>query len=289
VIAEASPTLRRRKLATELRRLREDSGLNGVQVAKALRWSTSKISRLENGQVAASEKDVAKLLKHYGVDGEQGELLLSLVKPEGAKGWWDSYSDVLSETVLELIGLEAAATRIRTWHSMVIPGLLQTPEYAQQIGLLYRSLEMTPPGKIERRTRARMRRQRLLESPVAFSAVLDEAVLRRRYGDADVMRDQLRHLVKLSHLPNVSLHVLRLGQRHPTDITNFMVLSFPSVPVLGSLSGDVVYSENYPVFTLAEDDETAFRYSVVFDLLVKAALDLEASRAYIGSLAGDLS
>ena len=287
MIGEINPTLRRRKLAAELRRLREDAGLNGVQVAQLLRWSTSKISRMETGQVAPSAQDVAKLLAHYELDGERGELLLELARADGSKGWWESYGDVVSEPVLELFGLEDGATRIRAWHTFSLPGLLQTREYAMQIGM--RTIELVPPGKIERRTRARMRRQRVLtkETPLVYSAVLDEAVLRRRFGegDAKMMRDQLRHLAKLSDLPNISIQVVRLEQPHPTDITNFMVLSFPSIPVLGSISGDVVYYENFPSFTVSDDEETAFQYSLVFDLLVEAAMNEDDSRDFIAELA----
>jgi transcriptional regulator with XRE-family HTH domain len=292
VIGEINPTLRRRKLAAELRRLREDAGLNGVQVAQSLRWSTSKISRLETGQVAPSAKDVTKLLKHYDIEGERGDLLLALTRSDGGKGWWESYGDVLSEPVLELFGLEDGASRVRTWHTFALPGLLQTRDYATQIGLLYRAVELVPPSKIERRIRARMRRQRLLmkEPPLAYSAVLDEAVLRRRFGDGDgkLMRDQLHHLVKLGDLPNISIRVLRLAQPHPTDITNFILLSFPTIPMLGHISGEVVYYENFPSFTLAEDEETAFQYSLVFDLLEDAAMDEDESRDFIASLADQL-
>ncbi|WP_214327301.1 helix-turn-helix domain-containing protein [Nonomuraea sediminis] len=290
MIAEGSPTLRRRKLAAELRRLREDAGLNGVQVSKALRWSTSKISRMENGQVAPSARDVARLLKHYEIEGDLAASLLGLVQPDSAKGWWDSYADVLGETVLELIGLEAGATRIRTWHAVMIPGLLQTRAYADQIGYNYQSMEIISPRKVERRTDVRMRRQRRIagENPLVFEAVLDESVLRRRFGrsDSELMTQQLRQLVKLSELPNVSIQILKLDQSHPTDVNNFIVLSFPSVPVLGPLSSDVVYSENYPHYTLTEDPENAYQYSVVFDLLTEAALDVDASRDYMASLAG---
>ncbi|GGS77507.1 helix-turn-helix domain-containing protein [Nonomuraea spiralis] len=292
MIGEINPTLRRRKLAAELRRLREDAGLNGVQVARSLRWSTSKISRMENGQVAPSAKDVAELLRHYGIDGERGDLLLALAGNDGAKGWWESYSDVVTEPVLELFGLEDGASRVRAWHTFSLPGLLQTREYATRIGLLHRAVELVPPGKIERRIRARMRRQHLLrkEPPLRYSAVLDEAVLRRRFGDGDakLMRDQLLHLAELGDLPNITVRVLRLDRPHPTDITNFMLLSFPAMPVLGSVSGEVVYYENFPSFTLTEDEETAFQYSLVFDLLEDAAMDEEESRDFITSLADQL-
>nr|WP_236666682.1 helix-turn-helix transcriptional regulator [Nonomuraea sp. K271] len=289
VVGEINPTLRRRKLAAELRRLREEAGLHGVQVARSLRWSTSKISRLETGQVAPSAKDVARLLKHYGVDDELSGLLLELAQGEN-KGWWDAYADVFADAVVELFGLEDGASRVRAWGSFSLPGLLQTRDYAEQMGSLARIVEMAPPGKIERRTRARLRRQRVLlkDPPLDYSVVLDEAVLRRRFGSADakLMSDQMSHLMKMSDMPNVSIRVLPLEQSHPTDIANFILLSFPAMPVLGDISREAVYFENHPVFTLSEDEETVLQYSLVFDGLLSQALSEEGSRAFIASLAG---
>lgn len=288
--AEGSPTLRRRKLAAELRRLREDADLNGVQVARALKWSTSKISRMETGQVAPSTDDVEKLLKHYRVESERGGLLLSLVDTDGGKGWWDAYEDVLAEPIIELLGLEAGAAQLRTWHATLIPGLLQTREYALSLAYLYQAMEMIPPKWVERRVEAKMRRQRRLRDPepLKVTAVLEDSVLRRRFGTADdaLMRDQLRHLVKLSELPNVGIHILRIDQPHPCDINNFLILGFPTVPVLESLSPDVIYFENYPVNPPIEDEQVVYQYSLVFERLIDVALDEDASREFIASLAG---
>lgn len=287
MIAEGSPPLRRRRLAAELRRLREDADLNGVQVAKALRWSTSKISRIETGQIVPSEKDIAKLLKHYQVRSEYQDLLLELARSDGPRSWWDAYADVITDQIMELVGFESGAQRIRAWQAMLIPGLLQTYDYATAVGSLYSHLEVLPPGKIERRAKFRLRRQeRLTSGELDFAIVLDEAILLRRFTDEDVMRDQLRRLIELGDLPNVSLRVLRLAERHPTDVSNFMLLGFPEVEGLGPLYGDVVYTENYPSSDLAEDEDTAYRYAVVFQQLLDVALRPEESRALIASLAG---
>ncbi|MGP4099075.1 helix-turn-helix domain-containing protein [Nonomuraea sp. KM90] len=290
VIGEINPTLRRRKIATELRRLREEAGLNGVQVSRSLHWSTSKLSRLETGQVAPSAEDVAKLLDHYRIGPEPAALLLSLAGNHAAKGWWESYSDVLTEIGREFVGLEDGASSLRTWGSNAVPGLLQTDAYCAEMTRLTRAVEIVPPGKVERRTRTWLRRQRRLfaDPPLAYSAVIDEAVLRRRFGAADdgLMREQLRHLLKLGDRPNISIHVLLLEQSHPINFSHFVLLGFPSMPVLGPVSGDIVYSEDYPVAEVVEDEERVYRYSVIFDLLKEAALDEEASRDCIASLAG---
>lgn len=290
MIGELNPILRRRKLASELRRLREEAGLNGAQVSRSLRWSTSKLSRLETGQVAPAAKDVAKLLGHYRAGEEHSALLLSLAANDGSKGWWASYSDVLSEMVLEYIGMEDGAGSVESWNENVLPGLLQTRAYATEMARLYHSVELVTPRTVERRTRARMRRQELLrgDSATSCTAVVDEAVLRRRFGEADaaLMGDQLRHLLKLAEQPNITIHVMLLEQAHPIDLSSFVYLRFPSVPGIGPISADVVFSEDYPSMELIEEEQRVYRYSVLFDLLREAALDEQASRDCIASLAG---
>ncbi|GAA2212731.1 helix-turn-helix transcriptional regulator [Nonomuraea monospora] len=289
MIGEINPTLRRRKLASELRRLREEAGLNGVQVSQALHWSTSKLSRLETGQVAPSAKDVARLLKHYDALGEESDLLLELAGNHVPKGWWESYSDILAEVALEYIGLEDGARVISAWHNNVVPGLLQTRAYAMELARLYRAVELATPTQIERRTRVRMRRQQLLtDDRVTYTAVVEEATLRRRFGEADaaMMREQLRHLLELSDLPNITIHVMLLEQQHPIDLSSFVHLRFPSMRLLGPISGDVVYTEDYPGLELIEAEERVYRYSLLFDVLREAALDEQASRDCIASLAG---
>ncbi|TYB53744.1 helix-turn-helix domain-containing protein [Nonomuraea sp. PA05] len=289
MIGEINPTLRRRKLASELRRLREEAGLNGVQVSQALHWSTSKLSRLETGQVAPSAKDVARLLKHYDALGEEADLLLELAGNHVPKGWWESYSDLLAEVALEYIGLEDGARVISAWHNNVVPGLLQTRAYAQELARLYRAVELATPTQIERRTRVRMRRQQLLtDERVTYTAVVEEATLRRRFGEADeaMMREQLRHLLELSDLPNITIQVMLLEQQHPIDLSSFVHLRFPSMRLLGPISGDVVYTEDYPGLELIEAEERVYRYSLLFDVLREAALDEQASRDCIASLAG---
>ncbi|MFC4010994.1 helix-turn-helix domain-containing protein [Nonomuraea purpurea] len=290
MIGEVNPTLRRRKVATELRRLREEAGLNGVRVAGSLRWSTSKLSRMETGQVAPSADDVAKLLTLYHTDGERGELLLQLAENDAPKGWWEGYSDVLPEVLREYIGLEHGASSIRSWNANVLPGLLQTRAYATELAKINQRLDPAPPSRIERRAHARLLRQQVLtrEPPPSCTVVLDEAVLRRRFGDGDaaMMREQLRHLLKVGELPNISIRVLLLEHAHPLDFSGFVLLGFPSLPVLGPISADIAVSEEYQAVALVEAEERVYRYSLLFDLLCQAALDEESSRDCIASLGG---
>ncbi|MFC6083496.1 helix-turn-helix domain-containing protein [Sphaerisporangium aureirubrum] len=284
---EPSPTVCRRRLAAELRRFREDARLNGVQVAKQLKWSTSKISRLETGQILPQRGDVESLLRRYAVDGETAERLLTLTEIAQHKGWWEDYADILSETLLTFIGLEAGAAEVRSWQSTVVPGLLQTSDYARAGASILMPLEAISPGEVERRTRLRLGRQQLLtaEDPLVYDTVIDEAVLLRRYGDEGVMRDQLHHLLKLTESPTITIRVLRLKGPHPADWSSFLHMRFPAVDGLGALYEDVVYTEAYSAQVLEEREEITHRYARIFDLLAEAALGEDESRELIADLA----
>lgn len=282
-----SPTLRRRRLAAELRELRQIADVNGVQVARDLGWSTSKISRLENGQVVPSEADVRALVRRYEVDNEKAGLLLNLAHDAAGKGWWESYADILPEPLITYFGLEAGAERIRCWQATVMPGLLQTRAYAMAVSSIYQPLDALSPGEMERRTRVRMRRQRrLLEDPeVRLAVVIDEAVLLRRYGDERVMREQLHHLLEMGEQPNVTLQVLPFKGVHPADWSNFVLLGFPEVAGLGQLYRDVVYSETFDSHSLSEEETITYKYSVTFERLIGVALDPGDSRDLIARYA----
>ncbi|GII02274.1 helix-turn-helix domain-containing protein [Planobispora takensis] len=282
-----SPTLRRRRLAAELRRLREAAGLNGVQVAKELRWSTSKVSRLENGQVVPQEGDVEKLLRYFNADAETSGLLLGLTRDAHRRGWWEAYAEDLPEQVITLAGMEDEAQEIRSWYANVVPGMLQTRGYASVINGLYQSLQALPLGKIKRRTQFRLRRQERLTSGsgLTYSTILDEAVLRRRYGSEEIMKEQLRWLLEVSELPNVSIRVLPLDVTHPADGSHFLLMRFPEVPGLGTLYDELLYTEDFPISNLTEDESAVYMYSALYENLEKAALDWRRSKHLIASLA----
>jgi len=180
-----SPTVRRRRLAAELRRLRTRSGKTADEVGRALGWSKAKISRYELAQGGVRPADVDKLLKIYEVRGSQREQLLALAEEATHKGWWEVYSDVLTKEHLEFIGLEAEATSVLQWQVNIVPGLLQTKQYAWQVFAGQREVAITPPTVIERRVETRLIRQQRLtnDEPLELMAILDESVLHRRFGD----------------------------------------------------------------------------------------------------------
>jgi transcriptional regulator with XRE-family HTH domain len=162
--APASPTVRRRRLAAELREIRESKGRSGESVAAALRWSPSKISRYERARTGLRPREVARLLDYYQITGARRALLLELAEDAAQKGWWEEFADSLSEDYRQFIGLEHEANSIAIWHVDVVTGLLQTENYARHIISSYSRVEPVTPGMIGRMVRVRMQRQQVLES-----------------------------------------------------------------------------------------------------------------------------
>lgn len=234
------PTVLRRLLGAQLRRLRERQGITREEAGYAIRASGSKMSRLELGRVGFKERDVADLLTLYGVMNErERESLLELAQDANTPGWWHRYGDVLPGWFETYVGLEEAAALIRTYEVQFIPGLLQTEDYARAVISLGNSA--APPEEIEQRVSLRITRQKLLtrgDGPRLW-AVVDEAALRRPIGGREVMRGQIERLIEATKLPNVILQVLpfRVGG-HTAEAGAFTILRFPESDL-----PDVVYVE----------------------------------------------
>lgn len=273
----ASPTVRRRRLAAELRRLRERAGLTGDEVAGRLAWSPSKVSRYELARTGLKLDDVGKLLDLYGVDAGRQDELLSLARDASKKGWWEEYSDALPEDYLALIGLEAEAQRELSWHLEVVPGLLQTEAYARQINSQSQLLNTIPPSQIERSVQARLMRQQRLTSdpPLELSVVLDEGVLLRKLADKEVMREQLERLIELAQLPAVSLRVLRLSNKYPIIMNSFEVLQFGTDR--DALLPDVVWTEHMQNALYFDGEADTYPYRVLFGILFEHSLGPDES------------
>jgi len=239
-----SPTVRRRRLAAELRAIRERRGESLQTVATGLGpgWSTSKLSRYELGN-GLNPREVAALLKHYQVTGALREYLLSLAQEASRKGWWEAYSDVSSAEYREFIGLEAEASSISVWHVEVVTGLLQTERYARALLTEYRQVEPIAPAIIERRVELRMRRKDVLQQtpPLSLLVVLDESVLMRQYGGRSVMYEQLQSLAAEAGRPDITLRVLPLRALHPVSAESFVIFSFG--PKGNAILHDVVATE----------------------------------------------
>jgi len=274
-----SPTVRRRRLAAELRRLRERAGLTGDEVAEHVGWSASKVSRIETAQTAPRDSDIRKLLALYGIGGRDAEELLALAKEAAGKGWWETYSPTLPPEYSALIGMEAEAQSALSWAAQIVPGLFQTDEYALEVtnGYLER-IAPVPPRETRRRVEVRLARQQVLtrDNPLQLSAVLDESVLYRRFGDRDVMNSQLKKLLELSERDNISLRILPLEGRHPIGTGAFVLLRFGDVHHV--THQDVVYIENLTGGRYVEEEEEVYRYQRSFDRLSELALDKAESR-----------
>lgn len=280
-------TVRNRRLAAELRRLRESVDLTGDDVAERLGWSASKVSRIENARQSPRLADVRKLLDLYGVEGAHRDQLVQLARDAVRKGWWEAFSDALPEEYASYIGLEMEAEQIWQWETEVVPGLLQTQAYARAVEEWSHSTEVIPPSRVNARVEARLARQKVLDrqDPLRLSIVLDEAVLLRRYGDARVMHEQLRHLLELSDLPNIELQVLPLDGPHPIATGSFTLLQFPQIG--GIKFHDVAYIEHLNGCSYLEEETETYRHRLSFERLSAEALGPAMSAEKISRIARD--
>jgi transcriptional regulator with XRE-family HTH domain len=279
--APGSPTVRRLRLAAELRGIRERKGKSGDAVAAALRWSPSKISRYERARTGLQPREVEKLLDYYEVTGQQRSDLLKLASDAAQKGWWEESADSISVDYQQFIGLEHEATSIAVWHLNVVSGLLQTEAYARHIISSYGRIEPNAPSAIERQVKIRMQRQRVLdrEAEVQVSVVLDESVLKRRVRDASVMYEQLQRLARDAERPNLTLQVLPLDSQHPIFVESFVIFRFGSDSE--ALLHDVVSTEHLRSGVAVEDEMETYLHRLAFERLAEAALDPASSRALI--------
>jgi len=262
-----SPTLRRRELGARLRTLRLERGLTVEQVAERLLCSPSKVARMESGQRGATMRDVRDLCQLYGVtDQSQVDLLMDLVREGKQQAWWQSHE---LDYFATYVGLEQAATTLSYYQSTIIPGLLQTVEYAQAMYAASLPAEFTPE-RVDELIDVRLRRQQVLdrEPPLQLRAVLDEAVLHRVVGGPAVMSAQLRHLKEAANMSNVTLQVIPYeAGAHPAMDNMFTILEF------GAAAPSVVYVEGLMGWLYIEREHEVSRYVQVFEHLCSVALD----------------
>ncbi|MFI6843306.1 helix-turn-helix domain-containing protein [Kitasatospora sp. NPDC050467] len=281
-----SPTVLRRRLGSELRRLREQTGLQAKAVADALGFSAAKVSRIESGQTTLKETDIRALLELYGVS-DQAELrqFVSLTRRSTQRGWWHDYGDTLPDWFQTYVGMEADAARIRAYETELIPGLFQTPDYARatfRISLSGRHDDIEPI--VERRAKLRMQRQEIFTRPTPPTvwAVLNEAVLRRSVGGPDVMCEQVAHLIELAQRPTVTIQVLPFtAGAHPAMSMAFHILSFSDVP------GQIVYVEALTSSLYIEKESDIARHEFVFEQLAASAMSPEDSLSWMHKLVAE--
>ncbi|TQS30704.1 helix-turn-helix domain-containing protein [Microbispora sp. KK1-11] len=274
-----SPTVRHRRLGRELRRLREAAGLMPEAAAKQLGWSRPKVNRIENARTSPSVADVADACDLYGADSATKAGLIQLCRDASQRGWWTAYSDVFAGSY---VVLEAEATAIRTWEPALIPGLLQTEEYAR--ALIGPARPAPDDVELKRRVDARMARKitLLASSAPSLHALMDEGALRRPVASPGVMRRQLDSLIDVADRPNVTIQVVPLtAGLHVGLDGGFSVLSFdegdPDVGYTGCPGGDV--------YVEAADQVRGL--TLTFEHLAEIALPPDESAALIAAARRD--
>lgn len=275
-----SPVVRGRRLAAELRRLREGAGLTIKDVAATLECSTAKLSRIENGQVKLRIQDARELLDLYAVSGPRREQLLDLVRQARAKGWWQGYADLIPDGAETFVGLEDEAHRLEVHALGLVPGLLQTARYAWEMNTSFADL---PLHVTARYTELHLTRQLILSrpDPVLLHAVIDESALRRQVGGPQVMAEQCRHLIETAGRPNITIQVLPFavgahqGAAYSYNIAAFANAADPKVVYVGMLN-DCIYHT---------DAEHVGRYEAAFAQATATALDPAASIGFLDQVA----
>jgi len=279
-----NPTLRGRRLAMELQRRREVTGMSREEVARQLEWSTSTLFRIETGRSRPQPGNVRTLLELYGVTGAERDGLIQLTREARQPGWWHSFRDVLPNPYEVYIGLEAGAASIRNFEPVVVPGLLQTEDYAR--ATFRNGPRELDHDEVERRVEVRMARQEILsrEDRPRLWAVIDEAVIHRLVGGVSVMRGQLRYLAEAAEQGKTTIQVVpyragaHAGTTGPFVILDYAEASDPDVVYVETLAGDIYLEERSDVN----------RYTLAFDRLVAAALHPDESVQLIGRLASTL-
>ncbi len=282
VASSVNPTVRRRRLGQELRKLRELKGMTAEEVAERLLVSQSKISRLENGRRSISQRDVRDLCGVYGVEDHRiVDSLMQMAKESRQQGWWHAFGDIPYSVY---IGLETDAASLRVYEASLVPGLLQTPNYASAV--TEGSWPEATTADIERRVQVRMRRQERItdpENPLRLWAVIDESALRRIVGNREIMAEQMRQLVQFSLEPHITVQVLPYDVgAHPGMYGKFSILEFNDPQ-----DASTVYLEGITSDLYLEKPNDVQTYSVMYEHLRMQALNAEHSRQFIDRVAAE--
>lgn len=282
--SRTSPTVRRRRLASEMRRLRRESGKTREQAAKFADIAPATVSRIEAAVHAPKVADIMALCKFYGLDDERTEVLVTLARQSRQRGWWQKYGDAIPAWFEVYVGLEEEVSEIRTYQSEVIFGLLQTEAYAHAV---FMADDDVSPADGERMVEVRMRRQKILDGldrPKLW-IIQNEGALRREVGGRVVMREQLNHLVTVSHMPGVTLQVLPLASgAHPSMHGAFEILGFPD-----RRDPDVVYVDYRKGCIYLEEAGEVDDYAQLFNQLRARAISPDETRTLIKQVAQQMA
>lgn len=278
------PTVRLRRLAAELRRLRNAADLNRETVTDKTGINNATLYRIETARARPQMRTLIALLNLYEVDEEQRDYLITLCRDAATQGWLRPYHSELPEEYTAYISFEDEAQGVRNYESLIIPGLLQTEDYAR--ALVQGGLPSATEEEVEDRVRARMGRKGVLNkaTPLKMWVVVDEAALRRIVGGVDVMRAQLDHLAEVVKVPNITFQVIRFGAgAHPGMPGQFIILDFSD-----PMDTDLIYIDTLAGDLFLESDADIARYRAVFDNLVAVATSPNDSAALVAEIANEL-
>jgi transcriptional regulator with XRE-family HTH domain len=280
------PTVRRRRLGSELRRLREAHSIKLEEVAEHLGVAASTLSRIETGKAPTKSLYLNAMLEMYGVnDPGQRQILVDMAREGHRKGWWSVYDDVLPTGFGIYVGLEVEAAGLRSYEAEVVHGLFQTPDYARAV--LREVFNRDSDEQVERLVDLRMKRKDVLDRdpPLDVWLILDEAVIRRAVGGPEFMRAQLARLTEASKMPNVTIQVLPFSAGSHAGLRGpFSILEFPE-----RADSDVAYVESVAGILYLEKDREVRSCAEAFDRLRATALSPGASVELIAEAARDLS
>jgi len=281
---DEGPTLRRRRLGSELKRCREQAGMTQEQVSKYFEWHAAKVTRIETARVAVTPRDVKDLLTLYGVQDEQyREALMTLARLSRERTWWTDYRDLMRPG--NFVGLEAEASWARVWEPIVLPGLLQTAAYMRALMTVGRRADT--PESVDRRITLRLRRQDRLtgDNPLNLWAIIDESVVRRIVGGPAAMSEQLQRLLDVGDFTNVTIQIIPFtAGEHVFLGGSAALLEFPE-----RAHSDVVYLEGLAGDYYEEQPQEVERYRQEFERLAENALPADGTAAMIKRLRDDYS
>jgi transcriptional regulator with XRE-family HTH domain len=286
VTTDAGSTVPRRQLGRLLRQLREQAGFSLMAAAEELEFSRARMYRVEGGEVSLRRVDVLAMCRFYGANEQITEVLVGLARESKAKGWWHAYGDVVPGWFELYVGMESAASRLRHYAPSVIPGLLQTREYAEAV---FRTWPDLDDAAVQQAVAVRLERHALLvrRRPKApdLDVILDEGVLRRRIADIDGMQRQLAHLVNISQRSSISVRVLpaSAGPHRASTSASFVILDFPTVGTAAP-EPTTIYSENLTGALYLDKPREVETYGGVWQSLEQVALDRNATDDLISTI-----
>ena len=281
-----NPVVQRRRLRAELRSARQAAGLTQESVAEAMDWSPSKIIRIESGSTGISTNDLKALLILYNfADADRTEELVGLARTARERSWWSDYKDDVSPRFFQFIEHEAAASAMRGFQPLIVPGLFQTEEYMRTV--IEQFAVTAPPRRVDTLLKIRMKRQELLSRPDApmMHFVLDEAAIRRQVGGKAVMRRQVLHLIEIAERQSVTVEVVPFTAGvHPGMQGPFVILELAEaaddVLFLETARGDLIFGD---------DPDELSAYVEMFEQLRKLSFGPEHSVTYLEAVAAEMA